>query len=148
MLDRQRRPALPMTLALPSLNRHTFVCGATGAGKSQTVRSLLEQATAAGIPWLVVEPAKAEYRRMAVAERGYDRLGKGGNEWAISEALGQLTGRRAGVITLDATPGAEAKTEATLRDLLDHGKPVIRRNNSECRSTQQVAEQALRCPRV
>ena len=48
-----------------SLNRHVFVCGATGAGKSQTVRNLLEQATAAGIPWLVVEPAKAEYRLMA-----------------------------------------------------------------------------------
>ena len=50
-------------LAVPrsSLNRHTFVCGATGAGKSQTVRGLLEQATGAGIPWLVIEPAKAEY---------------------------------------------------------------------------------------
>ena len=48
-----------------SLNRHTFVCGATGAGKSQTVRGLLEAATRAGIPWLVVEPAKAEYRLMA-----------------------------------------------------------------------------------
>ena len=31
------------------------------AGKSQTVRNLLEQATMAGIPWLVIEPAKAEY---------------------------------------------------------------------------------------
>ena len=42
-----------------------FVCGATGAGKSQTVRALLEAGTRAGIPWLVVEPAKAEYRLMA-----------------------------------------------------------------------------------
>jgi hypothetical protein len=41
------------------------VCGATGAGKAQTVRALLEAATTAGIPWLVVEPAKAEYRLMA-----------------------------------------------------------------------------------
>jgi uncharacterized protein len=41
------------------------VCRATGAGKSQTVRALLETATTAGIPWLVVEPAKAEYRLMA-----------------------------------------------------------------------------------
>jgi hypothetical protein len=48
-----------------SLNRHVFVCGATGSGKSQTVRNLLEQATGAGIPWLVIEPAKAEYRLMA-----------------------------------------------------------------------------------
>ena len=65
MLDRNLRPAGPLALPRDSLNRHVFVCGATGAGKSQTVRSLLEAATAHGIPWLVVEPAKAEYRLMA-----------------------------------------------------------------------------------
>ncbi|HEX5292607.1 MAG TPA: helicase HerA-like domain-containing protein, partial [Streptosporangiaceae bacterium] len=61
LLDRERLPAGPLTIPRASLNRHTFVCGATGAGKSQTVRHLLEQATGAGIPWLVIEPAKAEY---------------------------------------------------------------------------------------
>ncbi len=65
VLDRSRRPAGSLVLPLASLNRHVFVCGATGAGKSQTVRALLEAATKAGIPWLVVEPAKAEYRLMA-----------------------------------------------------------------------------------
>jgi uncharacterized protein len=65
VLDRNRMPAGPFTLPLESLNRHVFVCGATGAGKSQTVRSLLEAATSKRIPWLVVEPAKAEYRLMA-----------------------------------------------------------------------------------
>jgi DNA helicase HerA-like ATPase len=65
ILDRNRMPAGPFTLPLDSLNRHVFVCGATGAGKSQTVRSLLEAATGQHIPWLVVEPAKAEYRLMA-----------------------------------------------------------------------------------
>jgi uncharacterized protein len=65
VLDRNLRPAGPLVLPRDSLNRHVFVCGATGAGKSQTVRSLLEAATADGIPWLVVEPAKAEYRLMA-----------------------------------------------------------------------------------
>ena len=48
-----------------ALNRHAFVCGATGSGKSQTIRHLLTEATVAGIPWLVIEPAKAEYARMA-----------------------------------------------------------------------------------
>jgi len=48
-----------------ALNRHAFVCGATGSGKSQSIRHLLTEATAAGIPWLVIEPAKAEYSRMA-----------------------------------------------------------------------------------
>ena len=65
ILDRNRRPAGPLALPLDSLNRHVFVSGATGSGKSQTVRALLEAATTAGIPWLVVEPAKAEYRLMA-----------------------------------------------------------------------------------
>jgi DNA helicase HerA-like ATPase len=65
ILDSGQRPAGPLVLPLDSLNRHVFVCGATGSGKSQTVRTLLESATRAGIPWLVVEPAKAEYRLMA-----------------------------------------------------------------------------------
>jgi uncharacterized protein len=65
VLDWNQVPAGPLTLPRSSLNRHVFVCGATGAGKSQTIRSLLEAATSAGIPWLVVEPAKAEYHLMA-----------------------------------------------------------------------------------
>jgi hypothetical protein len=65
VLDRNLTPAGPFGVSTDSLNRHVFVCGATGAGKSQTVRCLLESATERGIPWLVVEPAKAEYRLMA-----------------------------------------------------------------------------------
>jgi uncharacterized protein len=65
VLDRNRTDVGVLSVPLESLNRHTFVCGATGAGKSQTVRGLLASATAAGLPWLVVEPAKAEYRLMA-----------------------------------------------------------------------------------
>ncbi|MCX5198972.1 ATP-binding protein [Streptomyces sp. NBC_00249] len=65
VLDRNRMPVGDLNLSRSSLNRHTFVCGATGGGKSQTVRGLLEAATGSGLPWLVVEPAKAEYRFMA-----------------------------------------------------------------------------------
>jgi DNA helicase HerA-like ATPase len=70
VLDRQRMPAGPLRVPLGSLNRHVFVCGATGSGKSQTVRGLLEAATRAGVPWLVVEPAKAEYRLMTARLAG------------------------------------------------------------------------------
>ncbi|WP_280478891.1 ATP-binding protein [Nocardia asiatica] len=52
-------------VSLDTLNRHGFVAGATGSGKSQTVRHLLEGLYAAGVPWLVIEPAKAEYAGMA-----------------------------------------------------------------------------------
>jgi hypothetical protein len=65
VLDWNRIPCGDLPLSAASLNRHVFVCGATGAGKSQTIRNLLEQAANVGIPWLVVEPAKAEYRLMA-----------------------------------------------------------------------------------
>src|SRR6202042_1223025 len=65
VLDRGLRPAGPLALPLDALNRHVLVCGAAGSGKSQTVRALLEAATGVGIPWLVIEPAKAEYRLMA-----------------------------------------------------------------------------------
>jgi helicase HerA-like protein len=65
VLDACDRAAGEFRVPLATLNRHAFVTGATGAGKSQTVRHLLEQLTAAGLPWLVIEPAKAEYAGMA-----------------------------------------------------------------------------------
>ncbi|MFF5702946.1 helicase HerA domain-containing protein [Streptomyces sp. NPDC012794] len=65
ILDRNRGPVGSLDLPRSTLNRHTFVCGATGGGKSQTVRGLLEAATRERLPWLVVEPAKAEYRFMS-----------------------------------------------------------------------------------
>lgn len=65
VLDRHLMTAGVLSVPQSSLNRHVFVCGATGAGKSQTVRGLLEALTGAGIPWLVVEPAKSEYKLMA-----------------------------------------------------------------------------------
>ncbi|MDH6137951.1 hypothetical protein P3T37_007389 [Kitasatospora sp. MAA4] len=64
-LDATLQPTSPLRIPFTSLNRHTLVCGATGSGKSQTTRALLEAATEHGLPWLVVEPAKAEYRLMA-----------------------------------------------------------------------------------
>ncbi|MEU7146106.1 ATP-binding protein [Nocardia sp. NPDC046473] len=48
-----------------TLNRHGFVAGATGSGKSQTVRHLLAGLHKIAVPWLVIEPAKAEYAGMA-----------------------------------------------------------------------------------
>ncbi len=65
VLDRGHRHAGRLALPLDSLNRHVLVCGATGTGKSHTVRALLEAATGADIPWLVLEPVKAEYRLIA-----------------------------------------------------------------------------------
>lgn len=64
ILDGQDRAVGSFKIPLATLNRHAFVTGATGSGKSQTVRHLLEQLTGAGIPWLAIEPAKSEYAAM------------------------------------------------------------------------------------
>ncbi len=65
ILDARDRPVGDFLLPLPTLNRHALVTGATGAGKSQTVRHLLAELTLAGLPWLAIEPVKAEYPGMA-----------------------------------------------------------------------------------
>jgi hypothetical protein len=65
ILDGQDRPVGQFRVPLATLNRHAFVTGATGAGKSQTVRHLLEQLTRAGVSWLAIEPVKSEYAAMA-----------------------------------------------------------------------------------
>ncbi|TCC18977.1 ATP-binding protein [Kribbella speibonae] len=65
VIDASGRAVGTMTVSQDTLNRHAFVAGATGSGKSQTIRHLLEGLTAAAVPWLVIEPAKAEYAGMA-----------------------------------------------------------------------------------
>ena len=96
-------------LPLDSLNRHVFVSGATGSGKSQTVRALLEAATRAGIPWLVVEPAKAEYRLMAARLAGIGGdPGAHGADAVVSEVVrirpGEPDAIAAGLNPLEPAP--------------------------------------------
>lgn len=45
-----------------SLNMHTFITGSTGSGKSNAVYQILSELHQDGIPFLVVEPAKGEYK--------------------------------------------------------------------------------------
>jgi hypothetical protein len=45
-----------------SLNMHTFITGSTGSGKSNTVYQILMELHQGKIPFLVVEPAKGEYK--------------------------------------------------------------------------------------
>lgn len=49
-------------LANKSLNMHTFITGSTGSGKSNTVYQMLNELYQDKIPFLVVEPAKGEYK--------------------------------------------------------------------------------------
>ena len=54
----------PVNIDLNSLTMHTFVTGSTGAGKSNAVYHILSEAAKNNIPFLVVEPAKGEYRKV------------------------------------------------------------------------------------
>ncbi|MCR5024069.1 MAG: DUF87 domain-containing protein [Lachnospiraceae bacterium] len=49
-------------LDVNSLAMHTFITGSTGSGKSNAVYHLISEARRKGIPFLVVEPAKGEYK--------------------------------------------------------------------------------------
>ena len=51
------------------LNKHIFVAGVTGTGKTTTCQRILLES---GMPFLVVEPAKTEYRIMKLSKKTED----------------------------------------------------------------------------
>ena len=51
-----------VSLSKESLASHTFITGSTGSGKSNTVYQLIDEAIDHGVKFLVVEPAKGEYK--------------------------------------------------------------------------------------
>ncbi len=109
VLDRYLRAAGELSVGRGTLNRHTFVCGATGGGKSQTVRSLLESLTRQqrAVPWLVIEPAKAEYARMA------GRIGDVAKQSVLVVAPGDVDAAPASVNPLEPAslePGNRSRT--------------------------------------
>lgn len=56
--------AQPVALDIDQLCRHMFICGSTGSGKSNAIYNLLKQTHSAGVPFLVIEPAKGEYKHV------------------------------------------------------------------------------------
>jgi DNA helicase HerA-like ATPase len=84
ILDGQDRPVGSLRVPLATLNRHALVTGATGAGKSQTVRHMLEQLTRAGIGWLAIEPVKSEYAAMAARLRDLGPDGPGSERGEVT----------------------------------------------------------------
>ncbi len=53
------------------LNKHIFVAGVTGTGKTTTCQRILLES---GMPFLVVEPAKTEYRIMKLSKKTEDMV--------------------------------------------------------------------------
>lgn len=54
----------PVLLDMQSMAAHTFVAGTNGSGKSNTVFRILEELMSASIPFMVIEPAKGEYKNV------------------------------------------------------------------------------------
>lgn len=61
LCDREVAIANEFGITTADLRAHTLVTGLTGMGKSTTIREILSQA---GVPFLVLEPAKSEYRNL------------------------------------------------------------------------------------
>ncbi len=53
---------VPVSLNIKSLASHTFITGSTGSGKSNTVYQILNEAMKNDIKFMVIEPAKGEYK--------------------------------------------------------------------------------------
>lgn len=53
-----------VSLNVNSLAMHTFITGSTGSGKSNTVYEIIRQLDNLGIHYMVIEPAKGEYKNV------------------------------------------------------------------------------------
>jgi hypothetical protein len=54
------------SLSNEDLNKHTFICGITGSGKTNTVKHIVSEVN---VPFWVIECAKTEYRKLNLSEK-------------------------------------------------------------------------------
>lgn len=59
-----------------ALQKHTIICGVTGGGKTNTSFYLLNQLWRYRIPFMVIEPAKSEYRYMLLTSDNFKGVGQ------------------------------------------------------------------------
>lgn len=57
-----------ISISKKDLNKHLFVCGLTGSGKTTTVKYILKNMAQDNIPFLVLESAKRDYRQLLADE--------------------------------------------------------------------------------
>lgn len=72
-------PSTRIKLSKEELTKHTFITGSTGAGKSNMIYKLLDEAGRQNIRFLVVEPAKGEYKDILGKRKGVTTYGTNPN---------------------------------------------------------------------
>jgi hypothetical protein len=78
----------PFSASLQALSRHVFIAGVTGSGKTNTSMQILRGLHDQGVPFLVIEPAKREYRELAVPAIGDDSSERLARELTVFTAAG------------------------------------------------------------
>ncbi|NEP10274.1 MAG: ATP-binding protein [Symploca sp. SIO2C1] len=74
VLNQQTSTGRPYEIDLKALTRHTLITGTIGSGKTNTIFHLLKQLESRKIPFLVIEPAKTEYRALLKSSVLQDKL--------------------------------------------------------------------------
>ncbi|PKH07131.1 ATP-binding protein [Moritella sp. Urea-trap-13] len=69
----------PLSINKEMLSRHVFIAGVTGSGKTTTCRRLL---TESALPFLIIEPAKTEYRSLLSEIEGMEVYTLGNENYA------------------------------------------------------------------
>ena len=72
-------PSTRIKLSKEELTKHTFITGSTGAGKSNMIYKLLDAAGRQNVRFLVVEPAKGEYKDVLGKRKGVTTYGTNPN---------------------------------------------------------------------
>lgn len=62
LMQYEETTGIELSLPEKEMNRHTFICGMTGSGKTNTVHHLLS--SIGDFPYLVIEPVKGEYHSL------------------------------------------------------------------------------------
>lgn len=114
-------PHKQVELPLVDLSKHVFVTGVTGSGKTTTCMKLLMES---GLPFMVIEPAKTEYRALNALDDTieYYILGREDltpfrlNPFELVSRKENLSGH---ISTLNATLGAVFPMEAAMPYLVE-----------------------------
>lgn len=64
-LNKNGKTKIPINFDINDLLMHTFVTGVTGAGKTSTVKKILKEIHRVGKTFLIMEPAKSEYKYLS-----------------------------------------------------------------------------------